>query len=115
MATQRRPAGGGRLVPPPGGGRSPRRPPGVGRRPSTTRAGARIPANQRGEGAYQPRIPRPQSQAAKAAALKALGKIGAGKGSVTIAQVQNDPKITGKTQERIIKALQDRNKKATEG
>jgi hypothetical protein len=96
MATQRRPGGGGRRTPP-------------------TRAGARIPANQRGEGAYQPRIPRPPSQAAKALANKALGKIGAGKGSVTIAQVQNDPKITGKTQERIIKALQDRNKRATEG
>ena len=112
MATQRRPAGGGRLVPPPGGAR---RPPGVGRRPSTTRAGARIPANQRGEGAYQPRIPRPQSQATKAAALKALSKVGGGPKKVTIAQVQNDPSIKASDKATIIKALQRSKAQRTEG
>ena len=95
MATQRRPGGGGRRTPP-------------------TRAGARIPANQRGEGAYQPRIPRPQSQATKAAALKALGKVG-GPTKVTIAQVRNDPSIKANEKAKIIQALQRSNAQRTEG
>jgi len=94
---------------------SQRRPVGGGRRPSTTRASARIPANQQGEGAYQPRIPRPKSQATKAAALKALGKVGGGKGKVTIAQVRNDPSIKDSDKATIIKALKRGTAQRTEG
>ena len=81
---------------------------------AANRAGARSPANQRGEGAYQPRIPRPQSQATKAAALKALGKVG-GPTKVTIAQVRNDPSIKANEKATIIKALQRSQARRTEG
>ena len=64
----------------------------------------------------RPGTPPGNGQAAKAAANKALGKVKTGgTRQVTIAQVQNDPSLKGKTKERIIQALKDRNKRQTEG
>ena len=50
------------------------------------RVRARKPAEQQGEGAYQPRRPKPQSQESKAAAAKSLGKVrnGSDTGAVRI-------------------------------
>ena len=42
------------------------------------RVRARKPAEQKGEGAHQPRRPKPQSQASKAAGLKSLSKVRSG-------------------------------------
>ena len=86
----------------------------VRRGTSTTRTVRRSPPPPVRPG--QGRSAATNPQATKAAVNRALGKVSSGKTRpVTISQVQNDPSIGAKDKQTIIKALQRRNARRTEG
>ena len=90
----------------------------VRRGTSTTRTVRRSPPPpvRPGQGRAPATRPATNPQATKAAVNRALGKVSSGKTRpVTISQVQNDPSIGAKDKQTIIKALQRRNARRTEG
>jgi hypothetical protein len=69
----------------------------------SARTRSRRPADQQGEGAYQPFRKRPESQSSKAATLKALGKV-RGKSPTPITVIM-DSKLSDETKRRAIRKL----------